>query len=59
LVRCSKVGGRAGDHRAAHVGKPRHDLGIGESRVYFLIELVDDLGGCVLGRTDANTKLAS
>jgi hypothetical protein len=32
-------------YRAAHVGKPRLDLGIS------LLSFVDDLGGCVLGRT--------
>ena len=42
--------------RAAQVGKPRLHLGIGEGRVDLLVELVDDLGGRVLGCADAVTK---
>ena len=49
----AEVGGRAGKHRAAKVGEPRIHLGIGEGRVDFLVELVDDLGGRVPGRADA------
>ena len=49
----AKVGGRASDHRAAEVGKPHLQLRIGEPGIDLIIELVDDLGGCVLGRADA------
>src|SRR5262249_7588379 len=53
LVICdefSELGRRAGTHRAAEIGKPRPHLGIGERRIDFLIELVDDLGPRFLGR---------
>src|SRR5262245_19456445 len=40
----SEVGGRAGNHRAANIGKPRLHLGIGERCIDFLVELADDLG---------------
>ena len=48
-------------HRhSAQVGKPRLHLGIGETGIDLLVELVDDLGGRVLGRADARaTQLAS
>ena len=52
----AEVGGRARNHRAAQVGKPRLDLGVGERGVDFLVELVDDLGGRVLGCADANPR---
>ena len=55
----AEVGGRAGKDRAAQIGKPRLDLGIGEGRIDLLVELVDDFGGRVLGRTDAIPPLAS
>ena len=48
-----KSAGEQGKHRAAEFGKPRLDLGIGEGRVDLLVELVDDFGGRVLGRADA------
>src|ERR1700704_2726476 len=41
----AEVGGRARKHRAAKVGKPRLQLGIGEPRVDRLAELIDDIGG--------------
>ena len=47
-----KIGWRAGEHRAAKVGKPRLEFGIGESRVDTLVELLDYLGGRLLGRAD-------
>src|ERR1035438_8936790 len=50
----SKVGGRARKCRAAQVGKPRFHLGIGEARIDLLVELFNDLGGCVLGRAAAH-----
>jgi hypothetical protein len=49
----AEVGGRARKHRCAHVGEPRLDLRVGESSIDLLVELVDDLGGCVLGRAKA------
>jgi hypothetical protein len=52
----AEVGGRARNHRAAQVGKPRLDLGVGERGVDFLVELVDDLGGRFLGCADANPR---
>ena len=45
----AEVGGRAWKHRCAHVGEPRLDLRVGESRVDLLVEFVDDLGGVFLG----------
>src|SRR5262245_40864682 len=39
-----KVGGRARKRSAAQVGKPRLDLGVSETRIDLLVELVDDLG---------------
>jgi hypothetical protein len=38
----SEVGGRARQQRAAQIGKPRLDLGIGKPGVDLLVELVDD-----------------
>src|SRR5262252_2666159 len=38
----AEVGGRAGHHGAAQVGKPRLHLGIAESRVDLPVEPVDD-----------------
>src|SRR5262245_36202336 len=49
----SEVGGRATEHCASKIDKPRLDLGIGERRVEFLVELVDDLSGRVAGCADA------
>ena len=39
----SEIGGRAAEHRAVQVGKPRLHLGVGEGRIDFLIELLDDV----------------
>src|SRR5262249_35648381 len=47
LVICdefSELGRRAGTHHAAKIGKPRPHLGIGERRIDFVVELVDDFG---------------
>ena len=49
----SEVGGRAGNHRATEIGEPRLHLGIGERRIDFLIELVDDFGRCGVWCADA------
>src|ERR1051325_2126939 len=49
----SDLGRRAGEHGAPKIAKLRPDLGIGEAGIDFLVELVDDLGRRVLGRTEA------
>src|SRR5262249_49502168 len=49
----SKVGRRARKHRAAQVGKPSLHLGISQSQVDLLIELVNNFGWRVPGRADA------
>src|SRR5262249_50237599 len=48
-----KLGGRTGKHCAAQVANSRPDLRIGDGRVDFLVELVDDLDGRFRGHTDA------
>src|SRR5262245_38029501 len=48
--------GRAGKNRAAQVGERRLHLGITESSVDLLVELVDDLDRCGLGRADAEPR---
>src|SRR5258707_13558727 len=45
----SEVGRRAWKHGAAQVSEPSLDLGIGESGVELVVELVNDLGGRVPG----------
>src|ERR1039457_4058819 len=45
----TEVSGRTREHRAAEVDQPRLDFGVGDSRIDFLVELLDDLGRCVLG----------
>ena len=49
----AEVAGRSWKHCAAQVGKSRLYLGIGEARIDFLVELVDDFRRRVLGRADA------
>src|SRR6266446_2261259 len=49
----AEVGGRKRKHRAAQFGDPRLQLRIDESCIDLLVELLDDLGGCVLGRAHA------
>src|SRR5262245_56221626 len=49
----AEIGGRASEHRTSKIGKPGLDLGIGEGSVELLVELVDDLGRCVLRCADA------
>src|SRR6266478_5436683 len=49
----AEVRGRARKHRAAQAGKPCLELGVGEARVNFLVELVNNLRRCVLRRADA------
>ena len=45
-------GRRARKHGAAQLGDPRVDFRISETNTDFLIEPVDDFGGCVLGRAN-------
>src|SRR5262245_7302271 len=49
----AKVGWRVCEHVATQVRKPSLQFGIGEARIDLLVEFVDDLGGRVLGRADA------
>src|SRR6516225_5679502 len=49
----SEVRGRAHKRCATHVSNPRFSLGVGEYLIDLLIELVDDLGGGALWRTQA------
>src|SRR5260221_7394895 len=49
----AEVGRRACQRRAAQIGEPRLDIWIREPRIDFLVELVDDFGGRILGRTHA------
>src|SRR5215208_1877379 len=48
----AKVGWRAGDHRAAEVGKPQLQLRISQPSVDLIVQLGDDFCRCVLGRAD-------
>src|SRR5262249_14941680 len=41
------------EHAGCEIGKARLHLGIGEARVDFLVELIDDLSGCALGSANA------
>ena len=54
----SEVGGRPAK-RAAQIGKPRLDLGIGKPSVDLLVELVDDLDGCVPWSADTEPAARS
>src|SRR5262249_41560444 len=49
----AEVGRGARKQRAAQVREARLDLGIGEADVNLLVELLDDLGGRVLGPAHA------
>src|SRR5262245_37826762 len=49
----AEVGGRADKRCASEIGEPGLDFGIGEAGVNFLIELVNNLRRCVLGRAEA------
>src|SRR5262245_11750398 len=50
----AEVRGRAGKYHAPKVGKPRLQLGISKPRIDLAIELINDLGRRVFGRTEAN-----
>src|SRR6202022_4699177 len=52
----SEIGRRAAKHRAVQVGKPYLDLGIGEAGTDLLVQLVDYLGGRILGRAEAKER---
>src|SRR5262249_37711400 len=49
----AELAGREREHVATEIGKPRLQLGVGQGRIDFLIELVDDLRRRVPGRADA------
>src|SRR5262249_15622176 len=49
----AEVGGRARQHRAAEASEMSLHLRVVEGRVNFLVELVNNLRRCVLGRADA------
>src|SRR6516164_9361717 len=49
----AKIDWRARERRAAEVGDARLERGIVEAGVDLLVELVDDLGRRLIGRTDA------
>src|SRR5262245_30177389 len=49
----SEIGGRAWQRRTAQIGKARLELGISESGINLLVELVDDLSGSVFRHADA------
>jgi hypothetical protein len=44
------------ERNATQIGKPRFHLGIDQARIDFLVEPVDNLGGCVLGRADTKER---
>src|SRR5262245_53543990 len=49
----AEVGRRAWKCRGAQIGEPRHEFGFCEYCVDLLVELVDDLDGCVPRRANA------
>jgi hypothetical protein len=49
----SKLHRRPRHHRAAQISEPLLQFRVGESRIDFPVELVDDFGGRVLGNTSA------
>src|SRR5215467_5412806 len=48
----AEVSGRACKCGEAEVGKTRLDAGARQARIDLFVELLDDLGGCILGRAD-------
>jgi hypothetical protein len=55
----SKSLGDIGIGTLPKVRKACLDLRVGESGVYFLVELINDFARCILGRADASQVLAS
>ena len=55
----AKLGGRAGKHGSSKFDESCLDFGIGEPGVDFLIELVDESRGVLLGTPTPNQVLAS
>ena len=49
----TEAGGRARKHRDPQSVEPRFYSGIGETGIDLLVELINDFGGCVLWRADA------
>src|SRR5262245_1980697 len=43
-----EIGRRARKRRRTQIGEPRFDPGFGKNSVYLLVQLVDDVGRCVL-----------
>src|SRR5262249_30317120 len=54
----AEVSRRTHKHSGPHVGKPCPNLRIDQTRVDLVVELVNDRGGRIPGRTDA-TKITS
>src|SRR5262245_8767183 len=52
----AEVGRRAGKRRCGQIGQSCLDLGIGEARIDLVVQLVDDLGGRVLGGAEAGPE---
>src|SRR5262245_32135150 len=50
----AEVSGRTRKHRATEVSEPRFHVGIGESRINLIVELIDDFDGRVFWRADPN-----
>src|SRR5215831_6122646 len=48
-----EIGGRARQRRATQLGNPRLHSGVGKGGVEFLIEPLNNGGGCAGGRSDA------
>src|SRR5262249_57467081 len=48
----AEVSGRTCKHRATEVSEPRFHVGIGESRINLIVELIDDFDGRVFWRAD-------
>src|SRR2546427_236221 len=49
----AEVGGGTGKNRTAEIAEPSLYLGVGEAGIGLLVELLDNLGGRVLGRAEA------
>src|SRR5262245_50200979 len=52
----AKIGRRAAKHNSAELGNPRLQFGIGEACIDLVVELLNDLSGRVLGRTNAEPR---
>src|SRR5207244_7080188 len=52
----AEVGGGTGKNRTAQIAEPSLYLGVGEAGIGLLVELLDNLGGRVLGRAEATQE---